>query len=344
MKYSKSSLLCFICAARSLTTGVSQSNIKDVVSDGGANHVSFSISYTNDDGTDCEPCTFCEGSSATDFFDPKSPSICITCGTEGKICNKLALTTSFKTPWAMEYTSLTSHDGGEELHDPKTILVQASNDYDAASKKGTWETLLTSSSALVFQERYVPQDIMLDNDDEYHHYRIVLQIKDGSTIMKVGHYGLIQAYLKLYTVELVEKITDLKVKGLPTRAPTATPSASPTTAMPTMSPSTEPMEVTWVMGGGGATCDATCTPLGLRCSSEEQTQIDTPEKVVETFKEAGFTCTGSGADLKRAYPGAPFRNGGRCYYFGAADYQTNLEKSSCTLNYYGHHYALCACV
>lgn len=322
MKYSKSSLLCFICAARSLTTGVSQSNIKDVVSDGGANHVSFSISYTNDDGTDCEPCTFCEGSSATDFFDPKSPSICIACGTEGKTCNQVALTTSFKTPWAMEYTTLTSHDGGEELHDPKTILVQASNDYDAASKKGTWKTLLTSSSALVFQERYVPQDIMLDNDDEHHHYRIVLQIKDGSTIMKVGYYGLIQAYLKLYTVKLVEKITDLKVKGLPTR-----------------------VEVTWVMGGRGETCDATCTPLGLSCSSEEQSKIDTHEKVVEGFKQVGFTCTAySGANMKRSYPGSPFRNDdGRCYYF-LPDYHPTHEKSSCNLNQYMDHHPLCACV
>ena len=220
--------------------------------------------------------------------------------------------------------------------DPKTILVQASNDYDAASKKGTWKTLLTSSSALVFQERHVPQDIMLDNDDEHHHYRIVLQIKDGSTIMKVGHYGLIQAYLKLYTVKLVEKITDLKVEGLPTRAPT--------TAMPSMSPSKEPMEVTWVMGERGATCDATCTPLGLSCSSEEQSQIDTHEKVVEGFKQVGFTCTAySGANMKRSYPGSPFRNDdGRCYYF-LPDYHPTHEKSSCNLNQHMGHHPLCAC-
>jgi len=323
MKFSKSSLLYFISAASSLATGMAQimpkSNIKDVVGDGGANSFKISVSYTNDDGAACEPCTFCKGSSTTDFFHPESPSVCITCGTGEKKCNQMAVTTSFKKPWTMEYTTFTSHDGEEVLHDPETMTVQASKDYDAASKKGTWKTLRTSSSALVFQERYLPQDVILDNDDEYGHYRIVLKMKDGSSTMKVGHYGLVQAYLKPYTAKLYETITGQKVKGLPTQ------------------------EVTWARGEAGATCDDTCKPLGLSCSSYEQTQINTYAKVVEAFKQAGYACKGQG--VARAYAGSPnTRDDGRCSYFGRSWHHSEHDKSSCNANLYDVHYPLCACV
>ena len=79
--------------------------------------------------------------------------------------------------------------------DPKIMLVQESNDHDAVSMTGTWKILIVYSSASLFYERNTPQQMIIDNNNACMHYCIVFQLKDGTTTIKVGHYGLVQACL-----------------------------------------------------------------------------------------------------------------------------------------------------
>jgi len=221
---------------------ISNTAIKDAVDGGGgANIVETSISYNNNDGSTCKPCDLCEGSVLNNLFNPKSPALCISCASDMKTCNQVVVTTSFKTPWAMTYTSLTSHsDGGGASLDPQAISIHASNNYNKVSKIGQWRTLLTISSSAIFEERNKPKDLVLDNDTNtsYKDYRITYSLKNDSKMMKIGHYGLIQSYVQTYTAQIFKNITGIEVKGLPTREPTAAPTGSPTTAVPTDSPTT----------------------------------------------------------------------------------------------------------
>jgi len=322
MKLFKSALFHLLYTAVVLAVDISQDKIKEEVGDGGSNTVSFSISYANDSETVCFPCAFCEGSSVNSLFNPKGPSVCIACGSDENSCNQMVVTTSFKTPCVMKYTSFTSHDG-EESYDPDTISVQASEDYNAGSMTETWSTLMSSSSASVFKERNTLQDVILDNDTSYNHYRVLFRLKDGSSkmkVMKLGHYGLIQAYLKTYSVQLYEKITNQKVLGLPSFDLTAN----------------------WVRGTKGATCDQTCNPLGKSCNSEKQTELNTYDKMKALMELMDYTCT---LYMSRSYVGVPCVLSTTCFYFGgdSRGYPDNGGKSSCTANQFSNHEPLCYC-
>lgn len=254
----------------------------------------------------------------------------------------MVVTTSFKTPCVMKYTSFTSHDG-EESYDPYTISVQASEDYDAGSMTETWSMLMISSSASVFKERNTLQDVILDNNTSYNHYRVLFRLKDGSSKMKLGHYGLIQAYLKKYSVQLYEKITNQKVLGLLTREPTPSPTESPTlgaSAIPSGSPSFD-LTANWVRGTKGA-CDQTCNPLGKSCNSEKQTELNTYDKMKALMELMDYTCT---LYMQRSYVGVPCVLSTTCFYFGGDSrvHPDNGGKSSCTANQFANHEPLCYC-
>lgn len=203
--------------------------------DGGVNKMSFSLTYTNNDGSICTPCLLCEGSALSNVFDPNRASLCVSC-TGNDSCNEATITNSFHKAWGMTYTSFVSHEGDVSL-DPDEISILASDDYDEDSDSGTWNTLATSSAALLFQQRNVPQHILFDNSIMYRHYRIVFRCKDNSNTMKIGHVGIVQSYTKTYAVQTFEKITKTEVLGLPTKVPTTAPSNSPSN-LPTGTPTT----------------------------------------------------------------------------------------------------------
>ena len=100
--------------------------------------------------------------------------------------------------------------------------------------------------------------------------------------------------------------------------------------------------VQWVKGEMASTCDQTCNPLGLACSSDEQTQINTYDKLLEAFEEVGYDCKGAVGGGK-SYAGSPFSTGSNwqdCSYFDGS----NNAKSSCTANGHPQASPLCACV
>lgn len=188
--------------------------------------MSFSLTYANADGSVCTPCALCEGSSLHNVFTTNAASLCISC-TDESACDEAIVMSSFETGWGMTYASLTSHEG-DAISDPESIAILGSDDYDESSKTGSWTILATSSSDLLFTKRNESYDVVVDNDALYAHYRFVFSIKDNSKPMKIGHIGVVESYLKTYAVELFEKLTELKVGGLPSKAPTDAPTHAPT--------------------------------------------------------------------------------------------------------------------
>lgn len=212
MQFSKSVLFYFLASAGVAVGDTTNSNLKDAVGDGGVNKMSFSLTYTNNDGSICSPCLLCEGSALPNVFDPKRASLCISC-TGNDSCNEAIITNSFHKAWGMTYTSFVSHEGDASL-DPDEISILASDDYDEGSDSGTWNKLATSSATLLFQQRNMPQHILFDNSAMYRHYRIVFRCKDNSNMMKIGHVGIVQSYTKTYAVQIFENITKSDVLGL----------------------------------------------------------------------------------------------------------------------------------
>ena len=114
MQFSKSVLFYFLASAGVAAGDTTNSNLKDAVGDGGVNKMSFSLTYTNNDGSICSPCLLCEGSALPNVFDPKSASLCVSC-TGNDSCNEAIITNSFHKAWGMTYTSFVSHEGDASL-------------------------------------------------------------------------------------------------------------------------------------------------------------------------------------------------------------------------------------
>ena len=46
----------------------------------------------------------------------------------------------------------------------------------------------------------------------------------------------------------------------------------------------------WVKGAKGQTCDGVCQGIAKQCNSEQQSSLDTKQKVDNAFRQAGYTC------------------------------------------------------
>lgn len=182
MPISKSALFYFLSIA-----GVAAGDTLASVGDGGEEKMSFSLSYTNIDGSICTPCVFCEGSALHNTFDPNVGSLCMSCANYAS-CDQAIITNSFQKAWGMTYASLAS-DEGDASFDPDVISIEASDDYDEGSKTGTWSTLASSSTSLVYKTRNAPQDIVFGGNVMHSHYRIIFRRKDNSDTMKIGNVG-----------------------------------------------------------------------------------------------------------------------------------------------------------
>jgi len=329
MKITQNILTCVASLAVPINA-IDSSILKQKVGDGGATSFEFSsVSLLNNESP-CSPWVLCEGSNLHHIFDPDKKSMCLNQSTDEDPCTQFKIISSFGKEWKMKYFTLVSSEVDSSF-DPSRIIVEGSNSYDSTTGQGDWTKIFDSgvNSNALSSDRSAKNDFTVENDDTYRHYSLTIEKNEDSSKIHIGHFGLVQSYLMKYVSDLIEDITGHNVLEPITRAP----SDSPTTG------------VLWVRGKQGATCDATCNPLGLSCSSEEQTQIDSPTKVVEAFKKSGYTCKSSGADMKRAYAGSPHeKNDGACYYFGNVDLDGELDKSSCTLNSYKWHHLLCACV
>lgn len=330
------SFLVYIASLAVPINAIDSSILKQKVGDGGATSVKFSsVSLMNNENP-CSPWALCEGSSLHHIFDPDKKSICLNQSTDEDPCTQFKIISSFGKEWEMKYFTLVSSEVDSSF-DPSRIIVEGSNSYDSTTGQGDWTKIFDSgvNSNALSSDRSAKNDFPVENDDTYRHYSLTIEKKEDSSKIHIGHFGLVQSYLMKYVSELIEDITGHNVLEPITHAPSDSPTTTPTTG------------VRWVKGAGGETCNQACNPLGLSCSSEKQTEMNTYEKVRDAFKEAGYTC--KGAHVAMIYTGAPFSTGrgDDCAPFGGTETSnrpTNGGKSSCDANYYPNHSPLCACV
>jgi len=277
----------------------------------------------------CVPGTRPEVTAELCMSCPANADQCVPCSQDGCMNGKYSIQFDDRDAWSM--TALTIYSSSKDSkYDPDQVVIRGSNDFGMKWKK-------IKRQALSWNSRSTATTVFFENEKKYKSYQIELQKLDGTRIMYIG---------KMLNPKTdpppTSAPTNPQPTTSPTNSPTDTPTNSPTDAQKVKGLPTQ--EVTWVRGEAGATCDDTCTPLGLSCSSYEQTQIDTYAKAVEAFRQAGYTCKGQ--HPARAYPGSPFSTGRSddCAYFGRSGLNNELDHSTCSANVDDGHRPLCACV
>merc|ERR1719204_3094191 len=120
--------------------------------------------------------------------------------------------------------------------------------------------------------------------------------------------------------------------------PTSTTKTTITTTTKTTFSPAKQASGNWIKGMNGQNCDQVCGEVGKMCNAEEQSSLDTKQKVAAAFLQAGYTC--KSFHRSRRYPGTPFSTGRR--KDDCAPMRRG-KKSVCHGNQHRHHAPLCYC-
>ena len=77
-----------------------------------------------DDGSTCETCKFCDGSSVKSLCDPKAENVCVVCSDTSDKCNYVSFITNFGKSWSIPFFDLTTSNK-ETVYDPHHVVIKA---------------------------------------------------------------------------------------------------------------------------------------------------------------------------------------------------------------------------
>ena len=95
----------------------------------------------------------------------------------------------------------------------------------------------------------------------------------------------------------------------------------------------------WVRGEAGSKCHDVCGARSKVCVAEQQSELDTNEKVAVAFRQANYECKSFGVE-GRSYEGTPLstsRDSDDCYRL------VEGAESVCDGNQFAGHHPLCRC-
>jgi len=221
--YASLNILLAYFSLQTLSASSASSTIEDAVGDGCQNRFDFESQFVTDAGDECTSCHFCSGSKLSDIFNPKKESVCVDCSSADNECNSLQLITRFQQQWAMEFVSIISSNMDSNF-DPARVVLKASNDAQ------TWESLYNSDdhNGLDVVSRKTAQDLLFNPSQKFKEYEMLFKMKDASSKMYLGHYGIVESFTKICTSNLFKDITGNYVAPYKTSAPTNVPSPNPT--------------------------------------------------------------------------------------------------------------------
>ena len=84
--------------------------IKNKIGDGCANNLSFASAFFTHEGSTCNACRFCSGSSLSSLFDPRTSSTCIECDTNDDECEEFKVFTTFDKAWRTWFFTILTSD------------------------------------------------------------------------------------------------------------------------------------------------------------------------------------------------------------------------------------------
>lgn len=201
---------------QTVSASTASSTIEDAVGDGCRNRFDFESKFVTDAGDECATCHFCSGSKLSDILNPKKESVCVDCSSAENVCNSLQVITKFQHQWAMEFVSISSSNMDSNF-DPARVVLKASNNSQL------WETLYNSDdhNGLDIVSRKTAQDLLFDQSEHFKEYEITFKMKDASSKMHIGQYGIIEAFTKLCASNFYKAITGDYAAPYKTSAPTA---------------------------------------------------------------------------------------------------------------------------
>lgn len=202
----------------------------------------FTSAYFNGNGVCDNTCEMCPGSALKALYDNSDYDSCVECSSSNAECDQFKVFTTFDKAWLIRFFTLTASIMSAS-DDPSRVLFQGSNNFNGVEGEGStnsWVTLHDSDlyGDFTFTDRSKEETIMLNNYQEYRHYAIVFYKNSESSKIRIGNYGLLQAYNQECTATVFEELLGIK---LITNAPSSTPSYVPTDE-PSMSlqPSDQP--------------------------------------------------------------------------------------------------------
>jgi len=221
--YASLNILLVYFSLQTVSASSASSTIEDAVGDGCQNIIDFESQFVTDAGDECTTCHFCSGSKLIDIFNPKKESVCIDCSSVDNECNSLQLITRFQQQWAMEFVSIISSNMDSNF-DPARVVLKASNDSQ------TWESLYNSDdhNGLDIVSRKTAQDLLFNPSQKFKEYEMSFKMKDASSKMYLGQYGIVESFTKICTSNLFKDITGDYAAPYKTSAPTNVPSLNPT--------------------------------------------------------------------------------------------------------------------
>jgi len=206
-------------------------DIESKIGDGCVNNFSFTSAFFTHEGSACNACRFCSGSTLGSLFDPRTYSTCIECDTNDNECKEFKVFTTFDKAWRMWFFTLLTSDASTS-DDPDRIILEASNNFNgkAGSSANSWITLYDSDQGpgLSFLSRKEEKSFLFTNDLDFKHYAITFARKSDSSKLQVGHYKIIQSYIKECSSFLFEQLTGKMMPAHKTLVPTKEPTNKPT--------------------------------------------------------------------------------------------------------------------
>lgn len=168
----------------------------------GKNNLTFSTSYSDDDGIVCDSCNICSSSLEAYLFNPKEEKdFCVACDSGGG-CNTVEITAVFETAWHMYYFSLFSSNA-EVDKDPLSIALYGSNEVES------WTTLLGDKSNPITSARKSSNTFFLYSLSEakaYKTYKLKMKKKPTAPELRVGYFNIVNVLLGDYTSGIMKDL------------------------------------------------------------------------------------------------------------------------------------------
>ena len=87
-------ILSLSSALQSFALDVSKEQIAEAAKEC-KTRIDFDVAFTTDDGSTCETCKFCDGSSVKSLYDPKAENVCVVCSDTSDKCNSVSFIMNF---------------------------------------------------------------------------------------------------------------------------------------------------------------------------------------------------------------------------------------------------------